>query len=197
MKKKIAFFDFDGTITKKDTLLEFIKFNQGALRLYFGFLLHSPWLVAYKLKIISNQAAKEKILEFFFGKMNFDLFQERCNQFAVDIVPGLVRPKALEEIKKLQNSGMSVVIVTSSPENWISNWAEMVQAKLIDTRLEIKDGLVTGKIMGKNCHGKEKVKRIQEEYDLSQYDEIYAYGDTAGDKPMLSLANFPFMKPFR
>jgi phosphatidylglycerophosphatase C len=197
LKKKIAFFDFDGTITKKDTLLEFIKFNKGALRLYFGFMLNSPWLLAYKLKIISNQAAKEKVLEFFFGKMNSDLFQERSHQFATEIVPGLVRPEALGEIKKLQNNGVSVVIVTSSPENWISNWAEMVQAKLIGTRLEIKEGLVTGKIKDKNCHGKEKVRRILEVYNLSEYDEIYAYGDTAGDKPMLALANFPFMKPFR
>ncbi len=197
MKKKIAFFDFDGTITEKDTLLEFIKFNKGGLRLYLGFLLHSPWLIAYKLKIISNQAAKEKVLQFFFGKMNFHLFQKRCDQFAIDIIPGLVRPKALAEIKKLQNNGVLVVIVTSSPENWIRSWASMVHAKLIGTRLEIKEGLVTGKIMDKNCHGKEKVKRIQEEYDLSQYYEIYAYGDTGGDKPMLALANFPFMKPFR
>jgi phosphatidylglycerophosphatase C len=197
LKKKIAFFDFDGTITKKDTLLEFIKFNKSALHLYLGFLLHSPWLIAYKLKIISNQAAKEKVLQFFFGKMNFDLFQKRCDQFAIDIIPGLVRPKALAEIKKLQNNGVLVVIVTSSPENWISGWAAVVQAKMIGTHLEIKDGLVTGKIMGKNCHGKEKVKRIQEEYDLSEYNEIYAYGDTAGDKPMLALANSPFMKPFR
>ena len=104
MKKKIAFFDFDGTITKKDTLLEFIKFNKGALRLYFGFMLNSPWLIAYKLKIISNQAAKEKVLGFFFGKMNADLFQKRCDQFATEIVPKLVRPRALSEIKRLQSA---------------------------------------------------------------------------------------------
>jgi HAD superfamily hydrolase (TIGR01490 family) len=197
LKKKIAFFDFDGTITKKDTLLEFIKFNKGDFHFYLGFLLKSPYLVAYKLNIISNQAAKEKVLQFFFGRMNFALFQERCDQFATDIVPGLVRPKALEEIKKLQKDGVIVVIVSSSPENWISSWARMMQVKLIGTRLEVKEDRVTGKILDKNCHGKEKVKRIQKEYDLSEYSEIYAYGDTAGDEPMLALANFPFMKPFR
>ena len=58
VKKGIAFFDFDGTITTKDTLLEFIKFSKGNLLFYAGFLLNLHFLVAYKLKIISNQAAK-------------------------------------------------------------------------------------------------------------------------------------------
>jgi len=41
------------------------------------------------------------------------------------------------------------------------------------------------------------VRRILAAYDLSQYDEVYAYGDTKGDKPMLGLATIAFYKPFR
>ena len=68
--KKIAFFDFDGTITTHDTLLEFIRFCKGSAGLYAGFLCKSPWIVAHKAKIISNQSAKEQVLRFFFrGKL--------------------------------------------------------------------------------------------------------------------------------
>jgi HAD superfamily hydrolase (TIGR01490 family) len=195
--KKIAFFDFDGTITKKDSLLEFIKFSKGNLRFYFGFLLNSPFLVAYKLKIISNQKAKERILQFFFGNMLLDKFEKICEDFNQQVIPGLIRPGALKEIGDLKKDNVEVVVVSASPENWIRQWTESMQVKLIATRLEVKDKKITGKIAGYNCHGKEKLNRILKEYNLEEFAAVYAYGDSSGDKLMLSLAHHQFMKPFR
>ena len=196
MKKGIAFFDFDGTVTNKDTLLEFIKFSRGRWRFFFGFLINSPYLAAYKLKLISNQIAKEKILRFFFKDIPITSFKEECELFAEQVLPGLLRPKALEQIEKLKKEECVVVIVSASPENWIQNWAENNQLELIASQLEIADGKLTGKILGKNCHGPEKVRRILEKYTVKDYDEIYAYGDTKGDLPMLELATQKFYKPF-
>lgn len=200
---RIAFFDFDGTVTTKDTLLEFIRFSKGTLPFYAGFLLNSPWLVAYRLKLISNQAAKERILTWFFGNTPLAEFQETCDRFATEVIPALLRPKALEEISVLQNKGYSIVIVSASPEHWLRRWTDSIQAGLLATRLETKPESqkkptrLTGKILGHNCHGKEKVRRIGEAFDLNTYSEIYAYGDSSGDKPMLALAHHAFMKPFR
>ena len=197
MKKAIAFFDFDGTITTKDTLLEFIKFSKGNFRFYLGFLLNSPYLVAYKLKIISNQSAKEKVLKFFFHDTPVEVFREKAITFTKNVLPTLMRPMALEEIKKLQQSGTIVVVVSASPENWICHWAADMKVELIASQLEVKDGKLTGKISGKNCHGEEKVSRIKAKYNLTDYDEIVAYGDTSGDKPMLRLGTLGHYKPFR
>lgn len=197
MNKRIAFFDFDGTVTTKDSLLEFIKYSKGSSRFYIGFLLNSPWLFAYKLKLISNHAAKEKVLRFFFRNMPITAFQEQCDGFSAGVIPQLVRPKALKEIQKLQESGAVVVVVSASPENWLQKWAGSLGIQLLATRLETRDGKLTGKIQGRNCHGREKVRRIQEGYTLPDYEEIYAYGDTSGDKPMLALAAVSFFKPFR
>lgn len=197
MKKKIAFFDFDGTITKKDTLLEFIKFSKGSLGFYLGFLINSPYLVAYKLKLISNQKAKEKVLQFFFKGMPLERFQVLCNDFSRQVLPGLIRAKALEEIEKLKSEGVSIVVVSASPENWIRKWADDNSIQTISTRLEIKEGKLTGKILGKNCHGQEKVVRIEESFVLSEYETIFAYGDSSGDKHMIKLASVSYYKPFR
>jgi HAD superfamily hydrolase (TIGR01490 family) len=200
MNQRIAFFDFDGTLTTKDTLLEFIKFSKGPLLFCLGFLLTSPWMLAYKLKLISNQQAKEKVLQLFFRNWTLSRFQETCDQFGAVAVPGLLRPKALQEIEKLQAAGFTVVIVSASPENWIRGWAGQVQAGLIATRLEIIEEnppRLTGKILGANCHGQEKVRRIQQEYNLADYTGIYTYGDTGGDRPMLQLGTASFFKPFR
>jgi phosphatidylglycerophosphatase C len=200
LKRRIAFFDFDGTITTKDTLLEFIKFTKGRFFFYFGFFLNSPWLVAYKLKLISNQLAKQRILRFFFRGMPLQKFQEHCDRFAKEILPDLIRPKAREEIILLLGKGAEVVIVSASPQNWIMGWAGLMHAELIATRLEVSNkkgiAVLTGRIAGNNCYGKEKVRRIQEAYKLSDYEEIYTYGDTKGDEPMLGLGNRPFFKPF-
>jgi HAD superfamily hydrolase (TIGR01490 family) len=213
MSQRIAFFDFDGTITTKDTLLEFIKFSKGHFRYYLGFILNSPWLVAYRLKIISNQAAKQRILSWFFQNAPLAVFQADCDRFAEEVMPGLIRPKAIAEIRDLREKGFSIVIVSASPEHWLRKWTEQEQAGLLATRLETrptrasKTGKaettpmtgeqLTGKILDRNCHGHEKVRRIREAYILTEYNEILAYGDTSGDKPMLELANHSFFKPFR
>lgn len=197
MKKGIAFFDFDGTITTKDTLLEFIKFCKGTTAFYSGFLLNAHFLVSYKLKIISNQVAKEKILKYFFHNMPAEDFAEKCALFSSEVLPALIRPKALEEISRLKAEGYVVVVVSASPENWIQEWAKNEKLELIASRLEIKDGKITGRIVGKNCHGEEKVRRIMEKYVVTDYTTIHAYGDTSGDRQMLALANHSFFKPFR
>lgn len=197
MKKVIAFFDFDGTVTNKDSLLEFIKYSKGALAFYKGFIINIHYLIAYKMKIITNQKAKEKIISHFFGGMTFDAFQELCNRFSREKIPQLIRPGALFEIKKLLQNGVKIVIVSASPENWIQDWANEMHADLIATKLVQTDNIITGKIDGVNCHGQEKVARIKEKYILENFNEILAYGDSSGDKPMLALAHKRYMKPFR
>ena len=114
---ELHFFDFDGTITHKDTLLEFIRFAKGDIGFYSGFLLYSPALVAFKLKIISNQAAKQLILRHFFGKMTLTEFSKLCNDFAQQVVPGLVRYKALHELQELEKKNFRIVVVSASAEN--------------------------------------------------------------------------------
>lgn len=205
MSGSIAFFDFDGTITTRDTLLEFIQFSKGKAPFYLGFALNSPWLVAYRARLISNQKAKERILTWFFGNMPVAAFQQLCDEFAETQVPALLRPKALQEIAELQKKGFEVVIVSASPENWLQKWTASIGASLLATRLETKPTpsskpgpqRLSGRIQGINCHGEEKVRRIKEAYTLSDYHIIHAYGDTSGDKPMLAIANHGFYKPFR
>lgn len=197
MSQPIAFFDFDGTITTKDTLLEIFKYRHGKARFYLGFLLNSPFLVAYKAGIISNQLAKEMTLKFFFGGMKAEEFNTFCEQFATEIIPSLVRKKALKEIDDLKKAGAEVVIVSASPENWLQPWCTEHNLKLLGTQLEVNNGKITGKIKGNNCHGEEKVRRIKAAYDLTAWKEVYCYGDTSGDKPMLALGTHAFYQPFR
>ena len=197
MSRKIAFLDFDGTITYKDTFLEFIRFVKGDLAFYMGFLLYSPAMVAFKLNIITNQKAKELIMRHFFAKMTRQEFDDHSERFAKEVIPSLIRDKALVEIEKLKEEGAKIVIVSASAENWVGKWSQALGLDYIATRLQCKNENISGKILGRNCYGEEKVERIKAEYDLSHFEKIYCYGDTEGDKPMLALAHIRFYKPFR
>lgn len=197
MKKSIAFFDFDGTITYKDTLFEVIRFQKGSRNMYLGLIKLSPWLIAMKLRIITKTAAKEKVLSCFFKNMTFDDFQKKCNRFIEHKLPLLIRPDALREINMHKQNNITIVVVTASADNWVEGWCRQNQAICIATKLEIINGKITGKIKGKNCNGIEKVNRINALFRLDEYESVLAYGDTKGDKPMLALATLSFYKPFR
>lgn len=197
MNRVIAFFDFDGTITSKDSLLEFIKYCKGRRAFYTGFLLHLPVLVAFKLKLLSNQRAKEIMFRYFFGEMPVEEFEQHCLDFSREEMPSMIRPKAWKEIRKLQESGAEIVIVSASPEDWLSHWCKLAGATCIATKLVVRDRKISGEIDGLNCHGREKVRRIREAYDLAGFSQIYCYGDTPGDRYMLSLGTYRFYKPFR
>jgi HAD superfamily hydrolase (TIGR01490 family) len=195
--KKIAFFDFDGTITTSDSLPEIIKFLKGGTAYYTGILLNIPWFAAYLLNLISGDLLKEKICSYFFSGMPEVNFQKQCDAFVDSILPDLIRPEALTEIDRLRKEGFEIAVVSASAENWIRNFAKKWSIELIGTKLEVKDGLMTGKIEGKNCKGVQKVIRIRERWDLTAYETIYVYGDSPADKPMMTLATRSFYRPFR
>jgi phosphatidylglycerophosphatase C len=197
MDRTIAFFDFDGTITTDDTMFVFLRYLKGNL-LYYPYLLTLiPVFIALKLGILSNHRAKEIMLTRFIGGMKEEDLINACQRFSQNILPGIIRPAAITRIHEHQQEGTKVVVVSAAPTYWVSEWCFQQQIQLIATNLEVKDGLLTGCINGKNCHGKEKVHRIREAFDLSNYSTIHAYGDTKGDQPMLSLAHHAHYKPFR
>ena len=197
MSKKIVFFDFDGTITTDDSLLKFIRFVVGDRRFLLGLVVLSPMLVLYKLKLIPNYKAKQYMLSWFFKGMSKEAFLKVANEYSLVHIDKILRPKAIEKINWHKNQGHKVVVVSASIECWLRPWCEKNGLELIATKLEIKDDIVTGKLLSKNCYGVEKVNRIKEIYNLKDFEYIYSYGDSSGDKQMLELAHEKFYKPFR
>lgn len=193
----LALFDFDGTLTWKDTLIELIKFIHGKQHFYTGILKLAPYLFLFKIKVLPNWKVKEKVLIHFFKGMPYDLFQDHCNRFAMEIIPTLMRKDALTALEKLQSMGTRIIIVSASSENWILPWSNHLKIECIASKMEIEGGALTGKLSGKNCYGTEKVSRIKETTDLSKYSVIYAFGDSKGDLPMLKLATKPFYRTFK
>ena len=185
----LALFDFDGTITTDDSLIKFIRYAVGERKTFFGMMSLSPMLLAYKLKLIPNYEAKEKMLGYFFGGMDELKFQEIAREYSLKKIDQIVRPAALEKIEWHKQEGHKVTIVSASMECWLKPWCERNGIELISTRLERSGGIITGKFDGRNCHGPEKAKRVKKRFILEDFEYIYAYGDSSGDKELLELAH--------
>jgi phosphatidylglycerophosphatase C len=196
-KRQLVLFDFDGTITTRDTFLEFIRFYHGTFKFLLGFIILSPVLVLFKLRLFPNWRAKEIVLRWFFRGEQLETFTQKSEAFCKTVVPKLIRPKALEEISQHLKAGADVVIISASAENWVKPWCGEYNLNCLATQLEVRDGLLTGKICGVNCYGAEKERRIKACYTLQEFDEVLAYGDSRGDLEMLALAHKQYYRPFR
>lgn len=193
---KIAFFDFDGTITKKDSTIGFIRFFVGDLKFIFGIVFLSPLLILYKLNILSNNYIKKIIVTLFFKGIKKVNFESKAKIYSTQILHRLVRKKALDRLNWHKENGDTIVIVSASINAWLQEWCDINNFALIATELEIVDGKITGRLLPNNCYGPEKVVRILKKYNLSDYDYIYAYGNSRGDYEMLDIADEKHFKPF-
>ena len=185
-KAKLFAFDFDGTLTTRDTLIEFIRYACGTTRFLLGFLLYSPLLVLMKLRLYSNGKAKQKVFAHFFKGMTIDKFDTLCQDFA-STHRHLLRPEVVSQLEQALSEGAEVLIVSASIDNWVQPFFPKV--KVLGTQIEVIDGRLTGRFLTPNCYGQEKVRRILTLHpDRSAY-HLTAYGDSRGDREMLAFAD--------
>lgn len=196
--KQIVAFDFDGTLTTKDTLIEFIRYACGTRAFLFGFLRYAHLLVLMKLGLYPNWKAKQKVFAHFFGGMRIEEFDGLCQRFAKGN-QHLLRPKGAEAIQQALDEGAEVLIVSASIDNWVKAFfnTEGRFFCVVGTQIEMKDGLLTGCFLTKNCYGQEKVNRILALYPNRSEYHLTAYGDSRGDKELLTFADESHYKPFR
>lgn len=191
----VAFFDFDGTLTTRDSFLAFLKFTHGYLH-YVNFILLSPILVLYKLGVISNSKAKEIVFSFYYkGKSESD-FLALSSRFCATVIPTIIRKEAYDKLKWHQKQKHRVIVVTASFEQVLLPWIRQEGIEVIGTKLIVIDQKIAGKIKGKNCYGSEKVIRIKDTINISDKMITYGYGDSRGDKEMISLVAHKFYRKF-
>ncbi len=190
----IAVFDFDGTITCKDTMTDFIRFVKGSFAFCVGLCWISPYLAAYLLKILSRQRAKEILLSHFFKDTPEVELYEWGKKYAQTRLPQFIRPKASEIIAKHKAYHHRLYLVTASLTFWTKAWAEENGFILIASEPEIKDGRFTGKLNGKNCYGQQKLNRLLALLTPEENYRSFVYGDSQGDTELLRWADVPFYR---
>lgn len=193
----LAIFDFDGTISTKDSFEDFIFFCHGKVKTVCGLLQNSPTLLQYLFGSMSNSNAKERIFAHFYQNWEITKFDNFAQRHARERLPKILRPGALEKLAWHKAQGHKIVIVSASFENYLSVWCKKEGFDLLATQLHVIDNKITGKFASKNCYGEEKINRLKQAYNLADFEFIYAYGDSRGDLPLKTIANEFHYKPFR
>ena len=196
-KAPLVAFDFDGTLTVRDSFVAFLEWHVGAL----AFLVKAPGLAPAAIGYLRTRdrgPLKAAAARLYLGDIRREELAEAARQFATRAFDELIRPDALACWRHWRADGARLVIVTASPEILVAPFAERLGADgLIGSRLEFDAaGRLLGRLEGPNCRGPEKVARLEAAYG-APIRLAAAYGDTAGDREMLALADTAGLKVFR
>jgi phosphatidylglycerophosphatase C len=189
---KIAAFDFDGTLTRSDTLGPFLRDVCGTAAFVRALAADAPRLVLAGIGAGSRDAAKERMLRRLLGGREHTELVVRGRAFAERVATTGMRSEMVSRLEWHAREGHELAIVSASLDVYLEPIAERLGiGTVLCTRLEVNGaGLVTGNLVGGNCRAAEKLRRIRERFGEDGY-ELWAYGNSAGDAEMLAAADHP------
>ncbi|MBA3593241.1 MAG: HAD-IB family hydrolase [Polaromonas sp.] len=193
---EVAAFDFDATLTRRDTLLPYLLRGLGWPRFVWALLLSGPWLAAFALRLMSNHRAKARLLRVALGGRTEAEIARWTDTFVRDYLPAQWQPDMLARLRRHQDLGHCCVIVSASPGIYLHEGGRVLGMDgVLCTELASLDGALTGEMATPNCHGQEKVRRLQAwlaHRCLKKAVVLHAYGDSSGDVPLLNLADYGY-----
>jgi phosphatidylglycerophosphatase C len=193
---RVVAFDFDGTLTVRDSFIAFLTWRAGRLGFAAGLARSAPAFLAYALHRDRGRL-KAAVARRFLGPVRSEQLEKEARRFAAERFDTLIRPDALKCWRAWQDRGARLYIVTASPEVLVAPFAQRLGADgLIATRLAFDaEDRFAGALEGANCRGEEKVARLRAALGPDLRLEA-AYGDTGGDREMLALADRPGLRVF-
>jgi HAD superfamily hydrolase (TIGR01490 family) len=189
MGKTLALFDFDGTITRYDSLIVFLRQMVGVS----GALKGAPetilrWAALLLQGRLSHDTAKEALLKTHLRRKSRQEWEQEVAIFCSRLGPDYYNPEILHRLRELQHSGAVVSIVSASVDIWLQPFADKLNVELICTQSAWHADHWTG-FASPNCRKEEKVRRVQTTYDLATFERVVAYGNTGADHAMLNMAD--------
>ena len=196
----IAAFDFDGTLTQRDTFMPFLACGLGWPRFLLALVLCSPWLAAFVLRLIPNHVAKQKLMQVTLQGKTVDQMDNWTNRWLAQSFPAQLQDWTMARLAEHQQQGHCCVMVSASPDVYLKRIARQLNFDaLLCSEMAVQDGQLTGQMKTPNCHGEQKVLRLKA-WMVERFGEdsgaqlVYAYGDTSGDKPLLRMAAHAFYR---
>jgi phosphatidylglycerophosphatase C len=186
----VAAFDFDGTLTRRDSLLPFLARVVGWPRTAFAMARVFPQLVLAQIGKADRDAAKERLLVRLLAGRSYDEVARVGAAYAGDLVARAIRPEMRDLVAWHRAQGHDVVIVSASLDVYLHQVGTLLDVQsVLSTQLAVDaHGACTGGMLGGNCRGPGKADRLRA-YLGDEPVELWAYGDSAGDAEMLAMAD--------
>ena len=192
----IVAFDFDGTLTVRDSFTAFLKWRAGGARYTLGLLRLLPAAIAYLFHRDRGRIKAKATAEFLKGVAR-ERLEADARAFAQACSRSLLRPDAVAAWKRWRAQGVRLVIVTASPDVVVGPFARGLGADLLIGTELAYDAMdrVTGVFAPPNCRGPEKMVRLHDRFGPELRIKA-AYGDTRGDREMLGAAEIAGYRVF-
>jgi HAD superfamily hydrolase (TIGR01490 family) len=185
----LALFDFDGTITDRETMPAFMRMAVRPGRLLIGKVLFLPLILGYKARLVPGVTIRAAICFFGFWRVPANELEMHGERFAREFLPTTLRAEAMARIAWHKARGDTVVVVSGGLDVYLRHWCQEHRVELLCSTLERRDGQLTGWHLGRQCVRGEKARLVQEHFPPAQYSRIFAYGDTPEDRELLALAD--------
>ncbi|GAB6167734.1 HAD-IB family hydrolase [Clostridium carnis] len=195
---KLAIFDVDYTITRKETLMELFKYVIYKDKKNIKFIPRALFSgIMYGVKLYDEKKVKETFLKFIDGIDEKDL-AILVKEFYKDRLDKILYKDALNMIKKLKKEGYKIYLISASPEFYLRELYAIKEVDMIiGTKFSFNNGKFFRKMEGANCKGEEKVKRLYEVLKKEKleidFKNSYMFSDSLSDKPLLDLVGKPYL----
>ena len=190
----VAAFDLDRTVTTRDCVVPFLRRVSGTVPFAGRMALASPRLVP-AIARGERDRAKEWAAKIVFAARRAVDVNAAGDAFAAGVVRSWLRDDTVARMRWHQSQGHDVVFVSASFGAYLHPLGERLGASgVLCTELIVGvDGVLTGDLSGLNCRGPEKVRRLHEWLDERHGGranvELWAYGDSPGDRELLGDAD--------
>ena len=189
--RRLAVFDLDGTITRHDTLVQYVLgyLKSRPWRL-FGFLLAVPAVVLYLLRLSDRGALKGAVMHWTLGGSSRRDLDAWTAQFVPRLLEHGVFHKALDQISEHKRNGDVLILMSASADLYVPAIARYLGfTDVTCTGVRWDGDRFDGRLTTENCRGEEKVRRFA---DLRAHHAglpTSAYGNAGSDLPHLRLAD--------
>ena len=191
--RTVAVFDFDGTLTRGDTLLPFLRRVRGDVTLAAALLAGCARFALAPAGERRNRA-KEVVLSRVLGGEPVERVTLLADAYAVELVARRLVGRTCRRLEWHRRLGHALVIVSASPELYVDPIARRLGFDaVLATRLEVDgDGRLTGRLSGANVRADEKVRRLRAHLGATQV-RLWAYGNSRDDAELLAAADEPVL----
>jgi phosphatidylglycerophosphatase C len=185
--RPIAVWALDGTLTRSDTLLPFLRRVAG-----------TPSVVGALAIAASRElprhhrrdAAKALVLQRLLGGRALAEIDQIARAHAARIAAARMRPDSLARWGWHRRAGHRLVIASASPGLYVRHLARHLGADaVVCTEMAVVNGRLTGALRGANCRGAEKARRVLAHLTEQPATRVWAYADGDTDRPLLALAD--------
>jgi len=189
-----AFFDMDKTLIAENSGSLYMQYRYqrgeiGGLELLKGLGAY----LQYKLGVLDIRNWTKNMMIQFRGQSEAELEEEAAVWFEEMVAP-TIYPEAAELVRKHQDMGHVVAIVSGATKFVVRPLARRLGIEhLLYTRLEVEDGLFTGRVIEPICFEEGKIYWLQQFIEEHHIDlaRSWFYTDSITDQPLMDLVAHP------